>query len=133
MARPSKYDFILCEEICKEVQGGKNIKAVLSSSDKYPSFPTWCKWKRDNTELLNLYVNAREDKVEAFEEEIDEVKQELREGKIEASAANVIIQTLKWKMAKFYPKMYGDRQTIEHDTAKGITSIKIEMDSGEAT
>lgn len=133
MARPSKYDYKLCEEICKEVQSGKNIRTVLKSKDNYPTFQTWCNWKRKNRELFDLYVNAREDKVEAFEEEMDEVTKELRQGRIEASAANVIIQTLKWKMAKFYPKMYGDRQTVEHDTAKGVGSIKIEIDKGEAT
>jgi hypothetical protein len=47
--------------------------------------------------------------------EIDEIALDLRNGLIDAPTANVLIQTLKWKAAKFYPKMYGDRQTVEHE------------------
>lgn len=111
--RPSTYDFEICKEICEQVSDGGNIKAVLKSKDKYPSFPTFCKWKRENDELFNLYVNVHQDKAIALELEMDDLRDQLLKGKIDASTYNTIVQTLKWKAAKFYPKVFGDNKQID--------------------
>lgn len=120
--RPSTYNIDLASEICEDVAGGGNIMDVLDKKKSYPSWPTFRRWKRDHIELRTLYVNAIQDKSEAVLFEIDQTLQELREGLIDASTANVIIQTLKWKAAKFYPKMFGDNKGIDI-TTKG-ESIK---------
>lgn len=111
--RPSDYNFDLCKEICEKVAEGENIKKVLSSKKDYPSFPTWCKWKRENDELLNLYVNSIQDKSESVDAQIDEIWEGCRRGEYEPSVANVLIQTLKWKAAKYYPKMFGDNKQVD--------------------
>jgi len=109
MARPSEYNFEMCQTICEEVANGFNIKTVLKSKTEYPDFSTWCRWKRNNEELRNLYVNAMQDKAESEMEEIDYIRDQLKAGEIEPSAANVLIQTGKWLSSKFYPKMFGDK------------------------
>ena len=112
MGNTTNYDFKLCEEICEEVAAGKNVIAALDGNKKFPSWSTFRRWKNDNEELRTLYVNAIQDKSEAVLFEIDSIALDLRQGKIEANVANVLIQTLKWKAAKFYPKMFGDK--IDH-------------------
>ncbi|MCT4088820.1 hypothetical protein HZP82_15685 [Elizabethkingia anophelis] len=112
MARPSEYDFELCKEICDEVANGENIISVLKESS-YPSWSTFRRWKNEHEELRTLYVNSQQDKGIALENEIDDVMQSLKDGDMEASVGNVLIQTLKWKMAKFYPKMFGDKIDVE--------------------
>lgn len=112
MARPSDYSFELCIEVCDRIADGENIKTILNSDDRFPSFPTWCKWKRENTELLNLYVNSIQDKGESVDSKIDEIWEGCRTGLYDASTANVLIQTLKWKASKYYPKMFGDKTDI---------------------
>ena len=114
MARPSEYNFELCKEICDKVAEGANIKTVLSLKQEYPDFSTWCRWKRNNEELRNLYVNAMQDKAESEIEEMEHVYDMLKAGELEPSVANVLIQTKKWTAAKFYPKMFGDK--IDHTT-----------------
>lgn len=114
MARPSEYNFDLCIEICNRIADGENIKSILNSDENYPSFPTWCKWKRENKELLNLYVNSIQDKGESVDAQIDEIWEGCKNGLYDASIANVLIQTLKWKAAKYYPKMFGDKIQQEH-------------------
>ena len=109
MARLTEYNYDLCVEICDKVADGLNIMDILASNDKYPSWSTFRRWKNDNDELRTLYVNSQQDKGIALEKEIDDTLQLLRDGEIDASTANVIIQTIKWKMAKFYPKMFGDK------------------------
>lgn len=112
MARPSGYDFKLCEEICEKVADGKNIKAVLDESDTYPTFATWCKWKRENDELLNLYVRSIQDKAESVDAEIDQIMADIKSGLIDPSAGRLLIDTLKWKAGKYYPKMFGDKVDV---------------------
>jgi len=114
MARPSEYNFKLCEEVCSEVANGFNIKTVLKSKSEYPDFTTWCRWKRENEELRNLYVNSIQDKAESVEEELESIYDMLKAKEIDPSSANVLIQTLKWKASKYYPKMFGDK--IDHTT-----------------
>ena len=123
--RPSEYDYNLCIEICEEVAYGKNIMQVLDSQKYFPSWSTFRRWKRDNPELQTLYVNAIHDKSEAVIQEIDDIQLELRKGKIDASTANVLIQTLKWKAAKFYPKMFGDNKQVDHTTAGKEINIPV--------
>jgi hypothetical protein len=125
MARPSEYNFDLCIEVCDKIADGQNIKSILNSDEKYPSFPTWCKWKRENAELLNLYVNSIQDKGESVDAQIDEIWQGCKEGTYDASIANVLIQTLKWKASKYYPKMFGDKTDITSGGEKIQTNLAI--------
>ncbi len=112
MARPSEYNFELCIKICDRIADGENIIDILKDSN-HPSWSTFRRWKNNNEELRTLYVNSQQDKGIALESEIDDTMQMLRNGEIDASTANVIIQTLKWKMAKFYPKLFGEKVELE--------------------
>lgn len=125
MARPSEYNFQLCEEICEGVAAGGNVINVLERNEDYPSWSTFRRWKNENEELQTLYVKAIQDKSEAVALEIDNICQDLKNKIYDPATANVLIQTLKWKAAKFYPKMYGDKTTIEA-TIEGKGSIDIE-------
>lgn len=112
MARLSEYNFDICFDICEEVASGNNILNVLESNENYPSWSTFRRWKRDNEELRTLYINSVQDKAEALENEMDEYKDMLLKKEIDASTYNTLVQTLKWKMAKFYPKMFGEKVDV---------------------
>ena len=114
MARLTEYNFEMCKEICFEVANGFNIKTVLASNTDYPDFSTRCRWRRENEELHNLYIKSIQDKAESVDEEIDHIMDGLKHGIYEPSVANVLIQTLKWKASKYYPKMFGDKIQQEH-------------------
>ena len=116
MARLSEYNFDLAKEICERVSNGERIKVILKSSNNYPSFPTWCKWKRENPELLNLYTCSIQDKAESIDDDIDEILADVKNGEIDPAQARVIIDTLKWKSSKYYPKMFGDSSKIDVTT-----------------
>lgn len=112
MARPSTYDFELCKDICNEVTNGKNIKEVLNSKETYPTFQTWCNWKREYNELFDLYTRSIQDKAEMVDSEIDSIMNDMKSEKISFQIGRVLIDTLKWKAAKYYPKMFGDASKI---------------------
>jgi hypothetical protein len=130
MARLTEYDYDLCIEICEEVAQGGNIMRVLENNSKYPTWSTFRRWKRDNEELRTLYINSVQDKAEALETEMDDYRSMLLAKEIDASTYNTLVQTLKWKMAKFYPKMFGEKVDVTSDY-KAIqntpTAIQVEI------
>jgi hypothetical protein len=75
-----------------------------------------------------LYINSVQDKAEALENEMDDYRSMLLAKEIDASTYNTLVQTLKWKMAKFYPKMFGDKVQTEHSGE--ITTNIISLGSG---
>lgn len=128
MARLSEYNFELCKTICNEVVNGGNIKTVLNSKEEYPTFQTWCNWKREKQELFDLYIKSIQDKAEALEDEMDLYRDMLLAKEIDPSTYNTLVQTLKWKMSKFYPKMFGDKIDMTSGGEKlQSNDIKIEI------
>ena len=120
MARLTEYNYDLCVEICNELANGQNIKRILDSNDKYPDWTTFRRWKQNNEELRTLYVNSQQDKAIALENELDDLRDMLTAKEIDASTYNVLAQTLKWKMAKFYPKVFGDKTIHSGDADNPI-------------
>ena len=102
----------------------------MDSNDKYPDWTTFRRWKQNNEELRTLYINSQQDKAIALENELDDLRDMLTAKEIDASTYNVLAQTLKWKMAKFYPKVFGDKTdiTTNGESIKSIpTEIKVEI------
>ena len=132
--RPTEYNLELSTEICELIANGMNILAALQTQPHYPSWSTFRRWKRDVEELRTLYVNAVQDKSEAVLFEIDEITDGCKNGDYEPSVANVCIQTLKWKAAKFYPKMFGDQTKVQHssDPDNPIKSIPLVLSDGRS-
>jgi hypothetical protein len=112
MARLSEYNYQMCVEICAEVANGKSIKSVLNSKEEYPTFQTWCNWKRTHNELFDLYMRSIQDKADSVEEEMEDIYKQVKDRKIDPSTGRLLIDTLKWKAAKYYPKMFGDKVDV---------------------
>jgi hypothetical protein len=130
MARLTEYNFDLCLLICEEVANGDNIMRILEKNNDYPSWSTFRRWKRDNEELRTLYINSQQDKAEALEKEMDDYRDMLISKEIDPSTYNTLVQTLKWKMAKFYPKVFGEKTDITSGGEKiqsAPTSIQVEI------
>lgn len=124
----SKYDEKLVVEICNLVADGMNIKQVLSSDKRFPDWTTWRRWKNENDFVYTHYIQAIQDKGESVDNMIDQTMANLHEGKIDYQTANVIIQTLKWKAGKYYPKMFGDNKSIDHTTkGEAITNEDLRL------
>lgn len=103
----------LCIEICDRIASGEHIFKILESDERFPAWSTFRLWKRENVALSTMYINAQQDKADAALGKIAEYQEQVREGTITASVANVLIQTEKWKAAKFYPKMFGNKTNVD--------------------
>ena len=78
----------------------------------------------ENPELKNDYARSRERRGESCVDKINEYKEMLKNKQIDPATARVLIDTEKWEACKFYPKMYGDKQSLEV-TGKDGGSISI--------
>ena len=131
MARLTEYDYVLCVEICDKLADGDNIKRILNSDTNYPNWTTFRRWKQLNSELSTLYINSQQDKAIALENELDDLRDMLLSKEIDASTYNTLAQTIKWKMAKFYPKVFGDKIQQEHSGEVKTTTTVIRWGSNE--
>jgi hypothetical protein len=128
MARPSEYNFEICKDICEGIASGNNIIRVLESNNNFPSWPTFRRWKNNNDELRTLYVSSQQDKALALENEIDDLRDMLITKEIEYPVYNALVNTLKWKMAKMYPKVFGDKTDVTSGGEKiQNTTLQIEI------
>jgi hypothetical protein len=128
MARPSEYNFEICKDICEGIASGNNIIRVLESNNDFPSWPTFRRWKNNNDELRTLYVSSQQDKALALENEIDDLRDMLITKEIEYPVYNALVNTLKWKMAKMYPKVFGDKTDVTSGGEKiQNTTLQIEI------
>lgn len=131
MARPSEYNYDLCIDICDQLADGDNIKRILNSKSVYPDWSTFRRWKLNNEELRTLYINSQQDKAIALENELDDLRDLLTAKEIDPSTYNVLAQTIKWKMAKFYPKVFGERMQHANDPDNPIVaSIPVVLSDG---
>lgn len=118
MGKTIRYDHKLAEEICEKISEGGNIKEVLKSRRFYPSFVTWCKWKREHPDLQRMYHGAIQDKSEGIIEEIEDTMHKIKTKQMSAHEGKVIINALQWQAAKYYPKMFGDKVDVTSDGEK---------------
>jgi len=125
MARLSEYDFEMCVDICNELANGQNIKRILDSNERFPDWTTFRRWKQNNEELRTLYINSQQDKAIALENELDDLRDMLTTKEIDSSTYNVLAQTIKWKMAKFYPKVFGDKTILSGDSENPLQGVAI--------
>lgn len=126
----SKFDMDIVQKICELVADGANVKdACQKNGISYDAFRDW---RNDNNIVSNLYVKAVQDKGDSEDAKIDDALTKLEKGEIDASTANVIIQTHKWRASKYYPKMFGQNSSIDLTTqGEKLTGSPIIIDNAQ--
>jgi hypothetical protein len=112
------------ELILNRFADGEKLKDILKE-DNMPSNGTLLRYIHNNIEFQKLYARAREFHGDQFNNEIEEIKSELKEGKLTANEARTLADIVKWQAAKFYPKMYGDKVAVDHSSTDGTMSPKL--------
>ena len=110
--RPTLFTDELANEICDRVSNGESIGDICKES-YMPERPVVWRWRYENKTFSDMYDIAMKNKADFKCDQTDEYIKKLESGLIEPAAANVIINTLKWQAAKFYPRFYSDKQIVE--------------------
>lgn len=121
----------VAERVCVRIGQGLSIRAACAG-DGYPNWRTFMRWLATAGEpgppgkdglpgvnpyeaLRQQYARAREFRADARFESLDTIMLELREGKIDAAAARVMLDAIKWQTGKENAKRYGEAVTVKGD------------------
>lgn len=113
MARPSKYDDTIGSKICAFIAEHKTLREALKQPGM-PSEATAYRWLAEHQSFREMYARAREQGDELDAERMREIA---FDQSIAPDQKRVMIDVLKWQMARRSPKKWGDR--VQHADADG--------------
>ena len=113
VGRPSDFSDELAKSICDLISGGSNFRKVCSL-DGMPSLQTIFRWRHEKPAFGEQIRIAMENRAETRNDDIDQLKDDVKEGNIEPTAASVILKATIWQASKESPKRFGERTEIEH-------------------
>lgn len=118
MSKKKFTEEVLAEYLRRIAINGRSARAVGKDSDM-PSYEAFYQLKNRHQDVQARYNQAIEARATAIDDRIDEVLKDVREGRMDYQAGRLEIDTAKWRMAKFWPRMYGDNQKleVEHKTS----------------
>lgn len=106
--------------VIEGVTMGKSLRKVCDQKDM-PSRELIRLWVAKDPEFFGQYTRAREARAEARADYIDEIADEVKEGKLDPNAARVLIDAQKWQAGKEAPKRYGEKTL--HTGADGESPV----------
>lgn len=110
--RPDTYTPEIAAELCTRVLT-RSLRAVCLDEDM-PAEGTVYGWMKAHAAFAEEYARARAIRAYRRAEDIDEVVQEVRDGKLEPNAGRVAIDAMKWQAGKEAPRVFGERIAHEH-------------------
>lgn len=149
-AEPRKFTRIqrfnpeAAERVCIRIAEGLSIRRA-TAADGLPKASTFMRWLATPGEvdaktkvnpydaLREQYARARECRADARFEAVDDIMAALRLGKIDAQAARVMLDAIKWQTGKENAKKYGEAVTVKGDrdnplqvrTARDLTDAEL--------
>jgi hypothetical protein len=106
------YSPEVCAAVCALIAEGHSVRAI-SAMPGMPSKAAIFQWLTKHEEFRAAYMAATRERAHARYESMDDVLHELRGGLIDARAARVMVDTLKWQCAIEAPERYG--QVSRHE------------------
>ena len=120
MGRKSKYTPELGDKIIELLTGGMSALAI-SRLDGMPTEGTIRNWAVNpdysDQDFITKYARARELGADHEFDRLEDIEQELRDHtgdkEYNAHAARVLIDSIKWRLSKKMPRLYGERAHLE--------------------
>ncbi len=114
-------------KICELLADGHSLLAIskMPGMPKISTLQGWA-WNADWSDESFVVNYARARALQAHREfdELKEVEGELKAGKIDPHTARVLIDSIKWRLAKMLPRVYGERAHLEVSGELKIESVK---------
>ena len=117
VGRPSGFTAELGEKICDLLSAGRSVLAISKMAGMPPesTIRGWaCKAESSSDAFFASYARAREMGADHEFDKLEEIERDLKNKKIDPHVARVLLDSIKWRLAKKMPRLYGDRQHVEH-------------------
>lgn len=140
MGRPSDYSLDLADRICEHLAGGRSLLSFCQQ-DGTPGYETVRRWLREDRKVNPddpaeegfrvKYARAREEQADRHADRVLELAERMevaRKGRDYDEVAPLVAacHERKWLASKMRPKVYGDKQAVEH-TGEGGGPLTIEF------
>jgi len=119
MGRPSIKTPELIEAICDAIADGRSLRSICDD-DGMPSTQTVRRWLDEDEDFVAKYARAREAQADVMDDKILIVADACTSEN--AAAARVKIDAYKWRASKLAPKVYGDKQQLEHSGGVNVVA-----------
>lgn len=135
MARPSEFTKEVADEICERLADGESLRSICDS-EHIPNKSTVFRWLAANDAFCDQYTRAREAQADALFDDVLQIADDgrndwmMRRGEDDAGwtangehiqRSKLRIDARKWMAGKLRPKVYGEKQEIEHTGKMEIT------------
>ena len=115
----------LGEKICAALAAGQSILAI-ARDEGMPPESTIRRWGRNSKwsseEFVAEYAHAREDNADHHFDRLQEIEARLEQEDIDPHAARVLLDSMKWRLAKQLPRSYGDRTRMDMTASLDVTT-----------
>jgi hypothetical protein len=113
--RKTTYTDETAAEICEWLANGGSLRAWCAKEDN-PTFSTVYKWLEQQESFADGYARARERQAHNDADQLNELTEEVKAGRLDPNAARVAADILKWTAARRAPKSYGDKVQLQGDS-----------------
>lgn len=117
MGRPSSYTPVLAERVLSKLAEFGSLRKVMADAeergdDSLPDQSTIYRWLAAHPEFREQYTRARE---AADEPVSDEMERIVYDQSLSSDHKRVMVDTLKWTLARRSPRKWGDSVTLKGD------------------
>ncbi len=130
VGRPTKYSEAIAKEICERLCNGENLADICKLRHIPERQNIWC-WRLENIEFRDMINTCLQIKGEATVDSMDEIEQQMISGEIEAPVGNAILTNRRWKASKFYPRMFGEKSTVESTNVNLNANVEIPLSEAD--
>jgi hypothetical protein len=125
---PTTYTPELAEELCSRLRQGRDLWTICNDDDDMPGRSTVYQWMDAHPEFADMYLRAKEYSALSDAEKAERITYLTSQGKIDANAARVAIDAIKWTTAHKQPKRFG-RVTTQRHTGEDGGAIPLRFES----
>jgi transposase len=101
--------------LLESMREGHSVREVAKQLGVHEA--TLRRWTAESDAVATQYAHAREAQADAHADKALEVAENATPEN--AQAARLLVDTLKWRAAKFRPRVYGERTALEHSGPDG--------------
>lgn len=144
--RPSTYTPELADRICTEIATRSDgLETICAGDIDFPNPSTVYLWRITHSEFSEKYARAKEQQAQLLADQILEIADNTQMGEIvtikedgeERKISDMIdhrklrIESRKWLAMKLLPRVYGDKQQVEHSGKLTLESLVTGNDASE--
>jgi hypothetical protein len=140
--RPSTFTKGLATKICAEIARGKSLRSICAQPEM-PHIATVLRWRDARPDFCEQYARARQDRVDYWSEEINDIADDGSNDWMEAeygpqinhehvTRSKLRVDTRRWLMSKMDPGKYGDKtQVAGADGTSPVTIVIRKFDDSD--